>query len=94
VETDVQIDGFHKTLLSGISKNSAFLKLRNMKRRNCKIKAIVALQVIFAALGPFSSKRKSNIDLLPPEIWSKTVNKSIKRPFFSASPKFIIYYLE
>jgi len=32
-----------------------------------------------AALGPFSGMRKSNIDLLLPEIWSRTVNKSIKR---------------
>jgi len=37
----------------------------------------VALQPIFAALGPFYGKRKSNIDLLLPEIWSKTVNNSI-----------------
>jgi len=33
-----------------------------------------ALQLIFD-LGPFSGKRKSNIDLLLKEIWSKTVKK-------------------
>jgi len=32
-----------------------------------------------AALGPFSGMRKSNLDLLLPEIWHKTVNKSIKK---------------
>jgi len=43
-----------------------------------------ALQLIFAALGPFSGMRKSNLDLLLPEIWPKTVNKSIYRTnFFS-----------
>jgi len=39
----------------------------------------VALQLIFAALGPFSGMRKSNLDLLLLDIWPKTVNKSIKK---------------
>jgi hypothetical protein len=44
-----------------------------------------ALQLIFAALGPFSVMRKGNIDLLLPKILSKTVNKSMKMiKFFSA----------
>ncbi len=38
-----------------------------------------ALQLIFAALGPFSGMKKSNIHLLLQEIWPKTVNKSIKK---------------
>jgi hypothetical protein len=43
------------------------------------------LQLIFAALGPFSVMRKSNIDL--PAIWSKTVNKSIKRTKKISAPQ-------
>jgi len=46
-----------------------------------------ALQLILAALGSFSGERKSNIDLLLSEIWSKTVNKSIKETIFSALQK-------
>jgi hypothetical protein len=38
-----------------------------------------ALQLIFAALGLFSGMRKSSLDLRHPEIWQKTVNKSIKK---------------
>jgi len=46
-----------------------------------------ALQHIFVALGTFSAMRKSNIDLLLPEIWSKTVNKSIKRTKKISAPQ-------
>ncbi len=56
-----------------------------------------ALQLIFEALGPFFGKIKSNIDLLLPEIWSKTVNKNKKSQFFllRRSCNFVItYYFE
>ncbi len=42
----------------------------------------VALQLIFAALGPLTVIRKCNKHLLLPKLWPKTVNKSIKRTNF------------